>query len=284
MTTLEYNEDLLQTDRPQSMYDKEVHKYFNELFKENFANNENLSSDFVEVFHNWIISSKLNSLNGLELFKDRDVCIGVTQYIDDLYQVHHKNIKYLEHEYKYHHRLNPEGSFSKVGNLKKGDQLILSLPFPFYGDIHPQMNNIIQHCNEHHIDLHIDACWYGCSRDIQFNLEEPCIKSIGFSLSKGLGLGANRIGLRYSKKRWNGPISIMNDFNMNLQAQMWLGIEFMNKFGSDFWQNKYYKHYLKICHDFNLKPTKAIHIALKKYDWGYNPVGVRPLLRHLAKQ
>ncbi len=273
--------ELLQYNRPQSMYDSEVHHYISEILKtgENFATEpEKLMQEFKDKFHNWIISSKLNKIHGLEDFKDRDIIVGVTQYLDDLWQT--RNNVVLENEYKYHWRLYGEKlKVKKPNELQEGDSLIISMPFPYYGDIHPGMDIILDICNQRNVDVHIDACWYGCSKDINFSISEPCIKSIGFSLSKALGLGANRIGVRYCRQRWTGPVSIINKFDMNNQILVWMGTKFIDKFGADFWQNKYGEAYKKICHDYNLKPTKAIHLA-----WdGNRPVGVRPLLRKLVK-
>ena len=157
------------------------------------------------------------------------------------------------------------------------------MTFPQCGDIHPQTNLILQKCADLNIPVHIDSCWYGCTRDITFNYDHSAIQSVGFSLSKSLGLGVNRIGVRYARKRWNGPVSLINDFNMTIHVLMWMGIQFMTRLGPDFWQKKYGKHYVHVCSTLNLQPTKAIHIALEqKKDSSHSPVGVRRLLRKLG--
>ena len=278
---MEYSKSLLQYGRPQSMYDSEVHRYISELTKsgENFAENPaQLFQDFKKSFHKWIIGSQMYTIEGLESFPDRDIILGVTQYLDDLHIT--KQVVVLENEYKYHWRIFGNSlNIKKPSELETGDVLIISLPFCYCGDIHPEMEIILQICSSREIPVHVDGCWLGCCRDIQFNFNQPCIQSVGFSLSKSLGLGANRIGLRYSRKRWKGPVSIMNDFNMTSQILVWVGLKFIHRFGPDLWQKKYSKAYEKVCMDFNLTPTKAIHLA---YD-GARPVGVRPLLRVLVK-
>jgi hypothetical protein len=70
----------------------------------------------------------------------------------------------------------------------------------------------------------------------------------------------------------------MNDFQMNCQSLLYIGIEFMGHFGANYFWKKYGDAYAEICRDFGLKPTPAIHLAWS--DSG--PVGVRPLLRFLA--
>ena len=69
----------------------------------------------------------------------------------------------------------------------------------------------------------------------------------------------------------------MNDFKMNQQALMYIGIKFMKTFGPEYFWKKYEEKYYKICKDFNLTPTKTIHLARD----GKRPVGIRPLLRSL---
>ena len=279
---MKYSKTLLQRDRPQAMYDSEVHNYISEVTRsgENFANEPDiLFSDFKRVFHQWIQDSQLNVVKGLSVFPKRDIILGVTHYLDDLHLTT-KNIVVLENEYRYHWRLFGESlNIKSPSQLKPGDNLIVSLPFPYYGDIHPEIESIMNICNEKNIFIHIDACWLGCCRGIEFDFDQPCIQSVGFSLSKSLGLGANRIGVRYSRNRWNGPVSLMNDFNMINQVSVWMGLKFIKRFGSDFWQKKYHKAYNQVCRDFDLKPTKAIHLAWDEH----GPVGVRPLLRILMK-
>ena len=125
--------------------------------------------------------------------------------------------------------------------------------------------------------VHIDGAWISCIKDITFDFSHPAIESFCVSLSKG-GMGGNRIGLRFSRDTPTGPISIMNDFNMNSQSLVSMGIHFMNHFGPEYFWKTYEKEYAQVCKDFNLVPTKAIHLA-KTTDG--KPVGVRPLLRCL---
>ena len=281
---MEYSRSLLQTRRFQSMYDAETHRHFAALLRsgENFADRpEQLLQSFKESFHDWLEGSRLNSVKGLAAFPDRDIIIGCTHYLDDLHLTR-RPIAVLEKEYQYHARLSGRAlkTIKAPEELQAGDHLIVSLPFCYYGDIHPDMDSVLAVCEERHIPVHIDGCWTGCSRDIHFDFDRPCIQSAGFSLSKSLGLGANRIGLRYARRRRPGPVSIMNDFNMNNLAPVYVGLSFIKKFGSDFWQNKYGESYRQVCKDFGLRPTKAIHLAFD----GERPVGVRRLLRALYRK
>ena len=54
-------------------------------------------------------------------------------------------------------------------------------------------------------------------------------------------------------------------------------MKFMRDLGPEFFWRKYESKYYKVCKDFNLKPTKTVHLAMDKN----KPVGIRPLLRSL---
>ena len=95
-------------------------------------------------------------------------------------------------------------------------------------------------------------------------------------MSKG-GIGGNRIGVRFARKKPEGAITIMNDFHMNQQPLLYIGLKFMQEFGPEYFWKKYEERYYKVCEDFNLKPTKTVHLAIEEN----KPVGVRPLLRAL---
>lgn len=271
----EYTEQWLQYDRPQPMYDKSINNFYESFYQNNPIHTNNLDQIFKDTFISWLDNHKLNKFTGYDKFKHIDIINGCTQYIDDLYQrVGTNNLMVFTNDYKYHWRLNPSIKYTTIQSLSQGKELIISMPFPFYGDVHPKMEDILDRCLSLNIPVHIDGAWISCIRDIEFDFDHPAIQTVGVSLSKG-GLGGNRIGIRMARERPNGAVTIMNDFNMNSQALVSMGIEFINTFGPEYFWNKYNDKYYQVCKDFNLTPTKAIHIAIKDN----SPVGIRPLLR-----
>ena len=275
-TTRKYTIDWLQTDRPQPMYSNKINEFYNNFYKHNPVHTEDLDLIFKETFVNWLKKHQYSTFTGLSSFKRLDIINGCTQYIDDLYQ-RCGSLQTFENDYKYHWRLNPNIKYATVDTLDTNKELLISMPFPFYGDIHPGMTDILNRCNELNIPVHIDGAWISCIRDIEFNFDHPAIQTIGISLSKG-GMGGNRIGLRFARKTPSGAITIMNDFNMNSQALVSMGIKFMEDLGPEYFWKKYKDNYNKVCNDFGLEPTKAIHLARKDG----KPIGVRPLLRCLT--
>jgi hypothetical protein len=260
--------------RKRPMFDSEVHKFHNTLHNTmRFDNVRNITTNdtedyntitelFKEKMHEWICNHKLISFTGLDAFPDKDICLGVTHQIDELHMMHNKKIVIFDGDYPYHRRLFPKINKRTVDTLATGDVLVIATPFTFYNnDAHPEMPEILKKCLQLKIPVHIDAAWYSCCRDINFNVDHPAIKTVTFSLSKAFGMNLHRIGLRYSRKRENGPILLMNDFKYVNIADVWIGLEFMQHFGTDFWWRKYEKHYNAILQHCNLAPSKAIHTA-----------------------
>jgi alanine-alpha-ketoisovalerate/valine-pyruvate aminotransferase len=274
----EYTEEWLQYDRPQPMYSSDINKFYDNFYQQNPVHTENLDQQFKDTFAQWLKSHKYSKFTGLDVFPRRDIINGCTQFIDYLYQ-RCGTLQTFENDYKYHWRLNPKIEYTTLDTLDPNKELLISMPFPFYGDIHPDMNTILDKCYDLGISVHIDGAWISCIRDIEFNFDHPAIQTFGISLSKG-GLGGNRIGVRFSRKTPDGAITIMNDFNMNSQALVSMGIKFIETFGPEYFWKIYNDSYFTVIKDFNLLPTKSIHLA-KTQDG--RPVGVRPLLRCLIK-
>lgn len=276
----QYTKEWIQIERPQPMYDSSINELYDNVFKETPIHNRNLVEDFKAEFLKFLNNHTLSTLSGINAFHNTDVCFGCTQFIDDIYQrIGSSNVMIFENDYKYHWRLNNNIQFATLDNLCTGKELIISMPFPVHGDVHPQMDEILDKCNKLNIPVHLDGAWISCSKDITFNFDHPAIKTFAISLSKG-GLGTDRIAIRFSRSRPPGAITIMNDFNMNCKSLLHIGIKFMQEVGPEYFWKKYESRYYQVCKDFNLIPTKTIHVA-KTTDG--NIVGIRPLLRYLDK-
>lgn len=273
----------LQLSHFRPMYDRAFAKTLERISPLPSKGYENIVQDFLQNFDLWLHGSKVNSIQGLNAFSDRNIIVGVTHSLDDLHIRYGSNLVIMEKEYAYHFRIRPDIRQRNLASLQAGDVLSLANPFPWFGDQHPQTMQILDRCRELNIPVHVDSAWYGCVKGFEFDFSHPAIESVSFSLSKGLGLGSNRVGVRYSRQRQPGPVSVINDFNMHLISSLWIGLEFMKEFGSDYIQSRYGEAYLHTCEKLGLRPTKALHVAFDKDDQGNEiPVGIRPFLRYLV--
>lgn len=271
-----YESKWIETDRPQPLCDNFLESLIQEVLTGNTNRDisEQVYIDFKRECQRWLIGSCLNNLQGLDTFNRIDIINGCTQFIDNLYMK--GAVQTIKNDYRYHNRLNLS-SIREVGNLIPDIPLIIALPFPQVGTVHNDMDEILNECQRKNIPIHIDGAWISCCRSVDFNFDHPSVVSVGISLSKGIGLGWNRIGLRWSKDESNDSISIMNDFRMNNKALTLIALHFLKRTPVDYLWNTHSDRYYKVCRDFDLTPTNSIHLALRDG----NPVGISPLIRYL---
>lgn len=271
-----YDEKWLEVDRPQPLSDNKIESLIGDVLSGKLDKDisDTVYDNFKQEAEQWMLSSPFNTLSGLETFDRTDIINGCTQFIDNLYM--QGPVQVLRDDYRYHERLGL-AYVKDVGSLIPDIPLIVAMPFPSIGAVHADMREILEECRIKNIPVHIDGAWITCCRDITFDFSHVAIRSVGISLSKGLGLGWNRIGLRWSKDSVADSISIMNDFNMNNRALAMIGLHFIRNLPSDYLWFTHGERYYKVCRDFSLLPTKSIYLALRNGQ----PVGVSPLIRYL---
>ena len=277
-TALSYSNIFLERDRPQPLSDPLFENLANDVLtgKIDTSIGDEIYEEFINLVERYIFKSN-NKIHGLDNFSHKDIIIGCTQFIDNIYM--QSAVQTLDGDYAYHQRLGL-GHIVSPNNLIAGVPLIIAVPFPKYGKCYNNITKILDDAMTKKIAVHIDGAWMTCSRNIDFDLSHPAIHSIGISLSKGLGLGWNRIGVRWCREEPKDSIKIMNQFHMSNKTLVKIGIHYLKNIPTDFLWKNYSKYYSKICRDFDLEETDSIHIALKKGE----PVGVSPLLRFLKNE
>lgn len=238
---------------------------------------------FIERMDRWIRDHQLIRYENLDSFPRKDSIIGTTHQLDELHMLHQDKIAVFRGEYKYHRRLTDfkVKQIRSHAELVPGDVFVVSYPSCITTGYHPDFNELLDHCLDNGIPVHIDGAWFGQCRNLVFDTSHPAIHSVSVSLSKALGLGSQRIGIRYTRERVNGPISIMNDFNYANVSDMWIGVSMMDHFGVDYWWRNYSDQYSKVCRDFGLRESDSIHVAWKHENDDWVQLGVRTPLRML---
>jgi hypothetical protein len=273
-----YSEKYLEVERPQPLVDNHIEHLIQDVLSGKLDKDitDSVYTNFKKEMTAWLLKSRLNTIKGLDTFNRVDIINGCTQFIDTVYMKSRPQV--IKGDYRYHHRL---GNWDmQVGLLHNDAPLVIAMPFPSTGDVHDKMKEILDEAGDKGIDVHVDGAWYTCCRGIDFDVSHPAIKSVAISLSKGLGLGWNRIGLRWTKDTSPDAITIMNDFNMNLRAPVMIGLHFIRNLTPDYLWNTHGDRYRQVCADFGLTPTKSIYLALQNGQ----PVGVSPLIRYLECQ
>ena len=238
---------------------------------------------FLKEIDNWINSHTRVKYIGLDSFERRDAILGTTQQLDELHALHSDAITVYKGEYKYHRRLTDfeVKQISHWSEIQAGDVFVASYPSCITTGYHDEFDKLLEHCDSLGVPVHIDGAWFGQCRNFEFDVTHPAIHSVSVSLSKALGMGSQRIGIRYTRQRVHGPIAIMNDFDYANVSDMWLGVEAMKYFGVDYWWGNYEEYYTRVCKDFKLEETDSIHVGWIYEDGEKHQFGIRTPLRFL---
>jgi hypothetical protein len=252
--------------RVKAIQDDDVLKYISKSPFEKWLNEKTIfedKSNLKELYKQWLLGSKYSKIIGLDNFNHIDFTFGVTQSIDDLLVKHSNNrLRVFKFEYHYSYKIHTNFKFIEDEELQVNDWVLISLPFCFNGGFPDNLENILDLCYEKNIPVYIDAAFYGLSYDFILDLTHPAICEVYFSLSKNLGLGFLRTGLRFSKNPFFGPISMQNMYNYSNLCFIDLGLYTINNFDINYILDKYKCFYQQFCFENELIETNCIHIAL----------------------
>ena len=78
-------------------------------------------------------------------------------------------------------------------------------------------------------------------------------------MSKGFyGAEHLRIGIRFTKEYIDDGVEVFNSFEMVNWIGPDIGLKLINRFDTDYLQNKYHKKQLKVCKELNIQPSKCV--------------------------
>lgn len=282
--------------------------FIDELF-ENFFPNMDVSNiqyeqdEFLELYPEWIASSKLNSFTGLETFPKRYVSLGVTQCMDWWHNwcvATGRRLRILRGEYPYNRDVYL-GEYMGWGmsiddvQLERGDAVIISVPFSGHGKKHDRWDELMMTCNDLNIPVMVDCAWFGTCFGIDVNLNEPCIKLVGFSTGKGLSCGNWRSGIVFSKLDDDDRCSLelQTEWRHGIHLNVAIANHLMKKFSPDTMPKKYMQAHQAVCEHYGFEQTNTIHIAQapKTDEWNsyhrdelYNRVNIAKALKRFKSK
>lgn len=245
-----------------------------------------IQREYLEFIPQWILSSKLHSVRGLESFPIRRLTSGNTQAFDDFYiRYHDRTFKFLPGEYPYLSKYVKHWEFLD-DNLTRKDVVVMSAPFSGTGNMHPRFYEVLERAEQLDIPVFIDCAFFGISRGLDLRLNYRCIQSVGFSLSKAFGAGCFRSGIEFSKQN-GGPTSIQNEWIYVQLLSAKLGLEIARNFSPDYIPEKYRPMQEAICAEYDLRPSDTVVFGLGDgrfkffdIDGVTNRVCITPSIKH----
>lgn len=230
---------------------------------------EDITRQFCIEYRDWIFTTNNNTIKGLENFKHSVFSNGTSQTFDMFY-IKNKNRRFrcFKGEYIYHQlvwRNNwPDWKFIDDEDLKKGDAVVVSLPFSNTGNTPNDLEKLFERCDELKIPILVDCAYFGACANICFDFTHECITDIVFSLSKTFPVAHARIGMRLTKIDDDDSMFVYNKINYNNRISARLGLELIRKYHPDYTYNKYVFQQKELCKRLRIEQSNTILFGL---DW-----------------
>lgn len=225
--------------------------------------NDSLPQEFTENFYNWINSSTLNNLQGLDLFPSKRLVCGTVQAFDHFYLKHKaKRFRFYKGEFMYHSACLKHGfdwAYIEDSKLDNNDAVIISVPFSDAGMQLP-MENILYNCAGMDIPVLLDFAYFPCTKNINLNLKKfSAVETITFSISKAFyGCEFLRVGMRLQRKDEDDGIDVFNSVEMINRIPLSIANNLVQNFSIDHNWNTYGNVYMQVCAENNLEETDCI--------------------------
>ena len=237
---------------------------------------DNISKKFLEKYQSWILSTKNNTVTGLEKFPHACFTNGTTEAFDKFYAKYStRRFRFFKGEFVYH-RLscrnnNYDWAYLEDDKLNKNDVVIISLPFSDTGNKHKKLDYILHNCSALDIPVLLDCAYFGVCSDLDFNLTHDCIKEITFSLSKTFYSAYLRIGMRLTKEDDDDPLFVTNKMGYINRPSAYMGLTLLENFSSDYIFDKYRQRQLDYCDILDVKPSNCVLFGIGDERWNdYN--------------
>lgn len=233
---------------------------------------EDLQEMFLDTYRRWILSSKINTINGLESYPYACYSNGTTESFDKFYgKYNQRRFRFFKGEFAYHklscRNYHLDWCYIGEDDIRKEDAVIISLPFSDTGGKHGEMDKVLDCCDILDVPVLIDCTYFGVCGNIEFDLDRKCVTEVTFSLSKGLSAAHLRIGMRLSKLDDDDPLFVNNKIGYINRLSAYIGLKLVNHFGPDFIFNKYRNRQLAYCEILGVTPSDCVMFGIGDDRW-----------------
>lgn len=236
---------------------------------ENKIYDATLQNEFLKSYKKWILSSKLNSIIGLDSFDHACFSNGTTEAFDKFYlKNHNRKFRCFRGEYMYHmaawRNYFPNWSYLDDEPLQSGDAVVISLPFADTGNEHPRYTELMEKCSEMGVPVLVDCAFFGLSGGIKYHFNYSAITDITWSLSKFLPVSYLRIGMRLTKNDDDDSLFVLNKTNYTNRLAASVGMHILMDYDPDYIYRTYNQPQLMACKLLNVEPSKSVIFGIDK--------------------
>jgi hypothetical protein len=226
---------------------------------------------FCKRYSEWIKSTELNTITGIEHFPYAVFSNGTTEAFDKFYIKNNKRrFRCFKGEYIYHQvtwRSSwPNWQFIEDAPLETNDAVIISLPFSDTGNEHSKMEETLRICTELEIPVLVDCVYFGVCSNIDFNFNFDCITDITFSLSKAFPLAYARVGMRLTREDNDDSLLMMHKIDYTNRVGAGLGYKMIERFSPDFIVQRYKKRQIELCKTLGIKSSNTVLFGIDEHN------------------
>ena len=237
-------------------------------------NDLELQQRFLNKYRTWILTSNLNTIKGLDLFKTSAYSNGTSEGFDKFYLKNNtRRFRCFRGEYMYHmaawRNYFPNWKYIEEEPLAKNDAVVISFPFADTGGEHPKMKEILDQCELLEIPVLLDCAYFGICQDMVFDLTHPAITDLTFSLSKFLPVAHLRIGMRLTKEDDDDSLLVLNKTNYTNRIGLSVGEQILEEFNPDLIVKTYRQTQQQLCNQLDVAPSNCVIFGVD-YENKYN--------------
>ena len=225
------------------------------------------SGTFCSKYLDWIKSTKLNTIQGLEKFPYAAYANGTTEAFDKFYMKHNKRrFRCFKGEYVYHQIAwrNFDWKFLEDDAIDANDAVVISLPFSDTGNEHVHMQQLLQTCTELNVPVLVDCVYFGVCSNIDFDFTHECITDITFSLSKAFPVAYARVGMRLTKVDDDDALLMLHKIGYTNRIGAALGLQLIEQYSPDYIVNKYLEKQIELCSALGVVPSNTVLFGIDK--------------------
>ena len=244
-------------------------RYLNFDFVDVLSDNV-VTKQFCFEYVNWIKSSSLNTLIGVDEYKYAVFSQGTSEAFDKFYLKNsNRRFRCFRGEYLYHKlawRDSYNWCYIEDADLDANDAVVISVPFADTGSKHLETEAILSKCTELGIPVLVDCAYYSISSNITVDLTHPCITDVTFSLSKMFPVAHARIGVRLTRNDCDDLLFVYDKAEYTNRISATLGLELIRTFSADYIVNKYKPVQEEYCKFLDVCPSDTILFGIAAKD------------------
>jgi len=256
-----------------ALQDKDITKKLKEYTKDGLTDifvadgKHFIQEEYKTVFRDWIGSTKLNTVHGLDLYPHASITNGTSEAFQ-MFMMRHNNrrFKIATGDFMMHkiacNTMNLDWEWlSEHNSLEPGDALIISCPFSDTGCKHIELTDFLLTATRMDIPVLIDMAYFGMCSNINIDLSHKCIEEVTFSLGKTFPVIGARAGIRFQRDEIDDPVIFANQNGIVNNFACKIGVFCMLNWSPDYIPVKYYDAYYAMCLHNDLEVTNCVLFA-----------------------